>query len=188
MVQVRISSEGGEQTFNVDIPFTGEKIKELIRDRTNIPEESQFLFDYPKIPDAEFELIGNRVFDSDTPQHFVLTMGEASQWAYFYIILPPYANGTRVYQKMNCHKFATVKDLMNRIASFNKLGTCEYWLYKDQEIKLADINQNLFQAAVVNGSKLYFTPCHAQCKKPQLPHASQMLQGSQAPQRSQSPQ
>ena len=166
MVQVRISSEGGEQTFNVDIPFTGEKIKELIRDRTNIPEESQFLFDYPKIPDAEFELIGNRVFDSDTPHHFVLTMGEASQWAYFYIILPPYANGTRVYQKMNCHKFATVKDLMNRIASFNKLCTCEYWLYKDQESKLADINQNLFQAAVVNGSKLYFTPCHAQSKKP----------------------
>ena len=172
MVQVRISSEGREHTFNVDVPFTGEKIRELIRDRTNIPEETQFLFDYPEIPDAKFELIGNRVFDSDTPHYFVLLTGGVSQWAYFYVILPPNANGTRVIYKDNCHKFATVKELRDRIAAFNNLCTCEFYLYKDQESELADINQNLFEAAVVNGSKLYFNPCHSQCKKP---HASQVL-------------
>ena len=54
MVQKRISSEGRDHTFNVDIPFTGEKIRELIRDRTNIPEETQFLFDYPEMPSSSW--------------------------------------------------------------------------------------------------------------------------------------
>ena len=198
MVQVRISSEGGDHTFNVDVPFTADKVRELIRGRTNIPEESQSLFDYSEKRETEFELIGTRVFVANTPQHFVLTMGEFSQWAYFYVILPPYAtvkkgvflrqgvNITRVYQRMNCHKLATVKDLMNMIADFNKLCACEFWLYKEnKESKLADINQNLFEAAVVNGCRLYVIPCDAQCKESQLPQGAQVVpqlpQGSQMP-------
>ena len=75
MVQVRISSEGGDHTFNVDVPFTREKIRELIRGRTNIPEESQSLFDYSEKRETEFELIGTRVFVANIPQHFVLKLG-----------------------------------------------------------------------------------------------------------------
>ena len=156
-MQMVIYFENKEFKFDdIRVPITVLEIKHLLRESLGSPVRQQRLFYFDDDPQQGPSLSSckhDHTFVQDVPKiELVLTLGEVSAWAHFYVIFPPDQYERRRVHKVFSNRFASIAKVKRRI--FYDTGLQVSYLCKKNG-NLIDEDLNLFQCDVENGSILY---------------------------------
>ena len=157
-MQVFIHVEGKEHEFNIKLPAKLDQLKQMIAKECGIPEEVQHLHNFPEIPANALPELNTFADDHTFKEHVlnkqvncVLTFGDFSTWAYFYIHFQPGCTEKAVY-RFKSHKLRSVVDIKKDICLKTKIPVNRIRLSMNG--KCLEKNVNFFKLGIQNGTLL----------------------------------
>ena len=161
-MRINVHFDGECDEFDVEpSPATVFLLKQMISQRSGIPVEDQNLFEYPEDldngPGLRMLADNHRFLYADTIKAhltFVLTLGRASSWTYFYLHFT--RNNQPEIRKLSSHRFDTIADIKRKISALHGLQVHSFQLSLDPIVNsvLAD-NLSTYNSGIQNGSTLY---------------------------------
>ena len=160
-MNVVIKFETKEFTFtNIIGPITVLRIKQMFYLKFGVPVRHQRLFSYPDQPhrgpgprlcqDDESFVQGNPNVD------LILTLGEVSNWAHFYVTFPRYPGEEGRVLKVFSNRFDSIHEIKQRIFADHDELRAHALSKQELHGHLLEDDSNLYQCQVENGTILYF--------------------------------
>ena len=157
-MQIAVYLEG--ENFTSDevgvpgVPIIVPVIKILLCQSLGIPIFRQRLFYYPEHPCMHCAGLHLCEVQYAPRIELVLTLGEVSTWAHFYVILPPDQDENRKVYKMVSCRFDSIANIKQRVIGVTGLQINRLSKQVQNGNLLAE-NLNLFQCEVENGTTLF---------------------------------
>ena len=162
-MQAFVHLEGREHLLNTKLPTTALQLKQMISDEIGVPVKMQHLHDFPEIPSHQSPQLNLYADDFIFNKHVlnrqvncVLTFGNFSSWAYFYV----HFNDDRVEKavfRFKSHRMRSVADVKKDVCLKTKLPVSHLIFLLDR--KVLSNKLNLFQCGVINGTNLICEVC-----------------------------
>ena len=157
-MQASVHIEGKEHEFNIKLPTTAIRLKQLIAKECGIPVQVQHLYYFPEIPVHMAPQLDEFADDQTFQEHVlnkqvscVLTFGYFSSWAYFYVHFQPGCAEKAVF-RFNSHRLQLIVDVKKDICLETRIPVSKMSLLINGEV-LTD-NLSLFQLGIQNGTNL----------------------------------
>ena len=157
-MQAFVHLEGKEHLLNTKLPTTALQLKQMISNEIGVPVKMQHLHDFPEIPSHQSPQLNLYADDFIFNKHVlnrqvncVLTFGNFSSWAYFYV----HFNDDRVEKavfRFKSHRMRSIADVKKDVCLKTKLPVKSLILMLDRKV-LAD-KLNLFQCGIKNGTNV----------------------------------
>ena len=160
-MNVVIQFEMTEFTLNnINVPITVLQIKQKFHLKFGVPVRHQRLFSYPDDPhrgpgprlcqDHDSFIPGTQYDD------LILTLGEVSSWAHFYVCFPRDPDEERRVLKVCSNRFSSIHEIKHRIFAYHEELRVYALSKQERHGHLLEDDSNLFQCKVENGTILYF--------------------------------